>query len=141
MLSEMSGREIGVLRSWARGQSIAKGFSRQSSDTVTWTEQFKNRLMPNDIARVSDHPLQMIAHVMRGSGYTQFAGLPFPVETCWPISEKEYRERQEAPWPTAAPIVSAKSPKETDQEARQGVAAMMDEDLLKVIREVRERYY
>lgn len=92
-LIESSGEELSTLKSWGG-----------SSDTVTMqTETLKPRLTRNDVIGASDHPLHFIAHVSRGSGYTQFGGMPIPVRTTWPFTRDVYKTRSGAKWPALSP--------------------------------------
>ncbi len=88
--------------------------------TTTWSQALKPRFTVNDIAGISDHPHDCVAHVSRGSGYTQFAGLPFFVRSTWPIALQDYRRRAVAPWPTPVgpQAYAEKSPEEVDRDAR-----------------------
>jgi len=126
-LSDGSGQEIMLLKSF--------GTNSAGNATTNTQQNLKSRLTVNDILAVSDHPLDSILHVSRGSGYTQFAGLPIIVRSTWPISRETYEERKRAPWPQVgefAPgevIVSDKSPvdidRDRDREAAQKAYEMM----------------
>jgi hypothetical protein len=89
------------------------------------TEVYRPRLMTQEILAVSDHPQQLFIHVNGGSGYTQFGGLPIPVQTDWPISKSLAVEREMLPWPklTSAPPnilkTSSAAPKHVDEKARE----------------------
>jgi hypothetical protein len=63
------------------------------------TEQRQPRLSTREILAVSDHPKRLFLMVNGGSGYTQFGGIPIPVETDWPISLATANERLKMPWP------------------------------------------
>lgn len=93
---------------------------RHEDYSVSWSEALKPRFTVNDIAAISDHPHDCVAHVSRGSGYTQFAGLPFFVRSTWPITLQDYRRRAVAPWPTPVgpQAYATKSPEEVDRDAR-----------------------
>jgi len=90
-LVDSSGEEVAMLKSWSAGSE---------DSTSTESETLKPRLTRNDVIRASDHPLHFIAHVSRGSGYTQFGGLPIPVRTTWPFTRDIYKKRSSAPWPS-----------------------------------------
>lgn len=62
-------------------------------------EGIRSRLSVRELMALSDHPKRLLLHVTSGSGYTQFAGLPVPVETDWPISKAESEERAKTAWP------------------------------------------
>lgn len=99
-LSEQSGEELMFLRSWsveAGGpytEHVASAYDRRSE-----AQSIKNRLTRNDIMAISDHPLDSVLHVSRGSGYTQFAGLPIPLRSTWAMSRAIYTARRDAAWP------------------------------------------
>jgi hypothetical protein len=101
-LSEASGQELMYPRTWSQTAGDApysehiSNFYMSRSDS----QSLKPRLTSNDILAISDHPLDSILHVSRGSGYTQFAGLPIPVRCTWPMSRADYDARRFAPWPT-----------------------------------------
>jgi len=124
MLSESSGEEIMFLRSWTQiaGQAPYTEYTAQAYNMRSDSQSLKNRLTVNDILAVSDHPLDSIFHVSRGSGYTQFAGLPITIRCSWPIPLGVYQERQDAPWPSVEQydegevIVSEKSPVDIEYE-------------------------
>jgi hypothetical protein len=77
------------------------------------SEAIRPRLSAKELLALSDHPKRLLLHVSSGSGYTQFGGLPIPVETDWPISKSIADERASLPWPSSPmPIKAAvKSPK------------------------------
>lgn len=102
-LSRMSGEELAVSKGWGSSQSRTWGDSVSTTlgTSSSWSEILKPRLTVNDIIRVSDHPLDSLVLVNRGSGYTQFGGVPVPVRSVWPLEQSTYRERQRLPWPEA----------------------------------------
>lgn len=113
-LSQSSGFELAMLES---------GFGPPyGGDTVStaaqWSQALKPRLTRNDIMAVSDHPLEYILKVSRGSGYTQFAGLPIPVRTVFPMIRDVYESRKRMPWPELrkAMVQATKSPQEHEIE-------------------------
>jgi hypothetical protein len=69
------------------------------------SEAIRLRLSTIDLALLSDHPKRLLLHVSSGSGYTQFGGLPIPVETDWPISKGLSDERAAMPWPEDPKII------------------------------------
>lgn len=95
LLSETSGEEVQLLRSFSASESS----NGNSSNTVGFTEAMKPRLSTKDIRRISDHPRDFILHVSRGSGYSQFYGLPLPVRTEWPMTKERYMSYKNADWP------------------------------------------
>lgn len=68
-------------------------------------DEIRLRLSTIDLALLSDHPKRLLLHVSSGSGYTQFGGLPIPVETDWPISKALADERAAMPWPDQPKMV------------------------------------
>ena len=141
MLSDVSGEEIRVLKSWSLDENL-KLFFRRQSQREAWSEGFKNRLTANDILSISDHPLEAITHITRGSGYTQFGGLPFRVRMTYPISAQDYHARSRATWPTEEEfdlgevIENIRSPKEIDMESLAEVRQRQQEILSQVLGEV-----
>jgi hypothetical protein len=65
----------------------------------TFSEHIVPRVSANEVALASDHPLQSIVRISRGSGYAQYGGLPFVVESTYHISRSEYERRKSMPWP------------------------------------------
>ena len=136
-LSDLSGEELmtTVSRSTNYGKIISKSIS--SNDVL------KPRLMRNDILSISDHPLDSIVHVSRGSGYSQFGGKCVHLRTTWPMTKSEYDELAAEPWPSAivediaeevaaevepsGMAVSEHSPEEIDREAQRKAAQLRDE--------------
>lgn len=104
-LSAVSGEMVELFTSISRGWS---GSSRTSTTTVT--EQLLPRLSRNDIALASDHPLRSIVTISRGSGFAQYGGLPFVVESNYHISAAEYSRRKAMRWPE--PTIGTFVPKE-----------------------------
>lgn len=101
------------------------GFAGQAMGSASqWNQSIKPRLTRNDIMAVSDHPLEYILKVSRGAGFTQFAGLPLPVRTTYPLTEELYKQRQRMPWPELgkAMVTSDKSPKQREDEREREVA-------------------
>ncbi len=123
-LSEASGQEIAYFRSWnaEAGYTAKTEYVGSSYNSRSESQSLKPRLLSNDILAISDHPLESILHVSRGSGYTQFAGLPLAVRCTWPMTRAEYRRRQHAPWPTreeyedGTTTASDKSPHDIERE-------------------------
>lgn len=124
-LIESSGEEIAAMRSFTESGNNA---------SVAWTETLKPRLTRNDVLAASDHPLQFIAHVSRGSGYTQFGGLPIPVLTSYPISAALYRARGARPWPELTPglAVSETSVEDIEQRRSEEAEAALAEQKAKL---------
>ena len=98
LLSETSGEEVQLLRNHSNSVSSSNNGS-SSSSTVGFSETMKPRLTTADIRRISDHPRDFVLHISRGSGYSQFYGLPFPVRTEWPMSKERYMRYKESLWP------------------------------------------
>lgn len=123
-LVKLSGEEIGVMRSHSmtsmsstvyesvdaagekrlltRGPELEGDPHRTAPESVSfsYSESIKSRFNLNDVLRISDGPLDSIIHISRGSGYSQFAGLPIPLRSNYPISHEEYEYRRtKAPWP------------------------------------------
>jgi hypothetical protein len=73
------------------------------------TEEIRGRLSVKDLASLTDHPKRFLLHVTSGSGYTQFGGLPIPVETDWPISKQLSDERAMMPWPSMPRVIKPAS--------------------------------
>lgn len=58
-----------------------------------------HRLRRNTLIQASDDPYWAISHIPRGSGYTQYSGFPFLLETGYSITGKEHARREQMPWP------------------------------------------
>ncbi len=94
------------------GEEIVEAISREITDVSDSSsgglghmqEFVKPRLSTTDILSVNDHPLDFFLQVSRGSGYTQFGGLPVRVRASWPIDRELYDHRsQDEPWPELEP--------------------------------------
>lgn len=70
--------------------------------SYAYAETLKPRFTYNDIAAIADHPLDVLTSVTRGSGYTQFAGLPFRLRATFCMSKDIYDEREREGWPAEA---------------------------------------
>ena len=66
------------------------------------------------------HPLEFIFEVSRGSGYTQFAGMPMVCRTTYPLHLDDYKRREDTAWPKKKKhtVKPSKSPEEADAQAR-----------------------
>lgn len=117
-LTDISGEELVEFLSYSDGVGTMSWIEKSEMKSRTWREELKSRLSRNDIARVSDHPLEFIAYVTRGSGYTQFGGLPFPVRTSWPIPWHKYERRQRMKWPRTGVVTNVDTPRQVEQQAR-----------------------
>ncbi len=73
-------------------------------------EEIRPRLSVKELAALSDHPKRLLLQITSGSGYTQFGGLPIPVETDWPISKELSDQRAAMPWPSSPIVVKATPP-------------------------------
>ena len=124
-LSTLSGQDLTEERATTTSYSYSlRGFGPSGSGE-TRREVLTPRLTVADIQRYSDASTDLILHVTRGSGYTQFAGLPVPVRTTWPITYERYQRLKACPWPTlardtsGAPIQNdSVEPRDRDREAR-----------------------
>lgn len=129
-LSESSGDELAVMKSWSQMASP----NPPIREIHSWSESIKPRLTTNDIIRVSDHPQEFILKVSRGAGYTQFAGVPITVRTTWPLSEDVNDARKKTAWPVVpddekdAVATNDVGPEERDRRAREE-AAKADEQM------------
>jgi len=112
-LSQASGEEVAYMRShsikttWATKKDPDTGMSYPaplSSETQSWAQSLKPRIIRNDVLRVSDHPLEFMLQVSRGSGYTQFGGVPVPVRTTYPYHKAQYEDFLSRPWPSLEEI-------------------------------------
>lgn len=101
-LSDASGQELAYMRGWMQtaGEAPYTEYVGMAYNSKTESQSLKPRLTPNDIMAASDHPLDSIVHISRGSGYTQFAGLPIVVRCTWPMSRADHERRSRSPWPT-----------------------------------------
>ena len=72
-------------------------------------EEIRLRMSTKELASLSDHPKRLLLQISSGSGYSQFGGLPIPVETDWPISKELADSRAAMPWPTS-PVVVKRPP-------------------------------
>ncbi len=117
-LSEASGQELAML------ESGSAHFGEHPSTSVQWSQSLKPRLTRNDVMSVSDHPLEFILKVSRGSGFTQFGGMPIPVRTTYPLTRDLYEQRRNEPWPklTTAMVAPTKSPRDHEAEREREVA-------------------
>lgn len=122
-LSESSGEELMYARTWNQtARAVYTEFVANCYHSRSDTQSLKPRLTSNDIIAVSDHPLDSIVHISRGSGYTQFAGLPIPVRCTWPMSRTDYDVRRFTPWPSREEVPVGtitnddKSPHDKDRE-------------------------
>jgi len=140
-MSDLSGEELWFVRSWSQQAESAgsTNIAPEAYNSRTDTQALKPRLTTNDILALSDHPLDSIVHVSRGSGYTQFAGLPFPVRCTWPMLRSVYQLRRSAPWPAVAEsepetvVVSDKSPSEIEHAARRAQEELLTRQLTEAL--------
>lgn len=97
-ISKLSGQELARVHNYSY-----KGVSPYGQSSRGWSEQFKNRFLISDILGVTDHPRRCILHVTRGSGYSQFGGLPTFVDCFHPLTKEQYDVRSNTPWPVFDP--------------------------------------
>lgn len=71
-----------------------------SSTTQSLNEHLFPRASTNDLLLASDHPRHSIFRLTRGSGYAQFGGFSFVLESDYHITLDEYERRKAMPWPT-----------------------------------------
>lgn len=138
-ISQLSGQEIAVMESWAQ-MTTKKGNVR---DSTTFTETLKDRLLVTDILNATDHPRRCILHVTRGSGYSQWAGLPTVVDCFYPISRDLYVARSNAAWPTleSAPgtTTSATDVNDIDRQRNRALVEEQDDALAAIFDEADEK--
>ena len=92
---------------------------------------FKPRITVNDLKAINDHPLEMVASIARGSGYSQYAGLPHRVRTTYPLRRDIYAERKQGgpPLEPDAPeqTVNVKGPEAHDEEAAASIREQLEQ--------------
>jgi len=138
LLSGLSGEEVAQIRTESFTNNIRTFYSSPASKTVAYSEVRKPRLTPSDIQSLSDQPTDFILHVSRGSGYTQFAGLPNPVRALWSMNYSTYKERSIRPWPTLqtfqpkAVVASAVTPQEIDKQEKADAARRQNDVIRKL---------
>lgn len=136
-LSTSSGEEVMYTWSTGYGKTLtsAWGLASETESQVT-----KPRMTTSDIIRSSDHPLEFILKVSQGSGYTQFGGIPIPVQCPWPISFADYGALASTPWPekTGKQPKITKSPKQIDQQAQAEKNTKMGSDIGRLVEELAE---
>ncbi|MCC6968956.1 MAG: TraM recognition domain-containing protein [Phycisphaerales bacterium] len=135
-ICDASGEELMYLRNWKQKagapytEYVATAYEERSD-----SQSIKSRMIRNDVLAASDHPLDSIVHVSRGSGYTQFAGLPIQVRCTWPLSKATYSQRQSLPWPTrdeypdGTTTTSDKGPLDIERERSEEVSLRFGQKL------------
>ena len=98
-ISRGSGESLTYTQAW---QEYIGTFFTALADGRKLTEYITPRLRMNDILLATDHPLQSIVQIRRGSGYAQYGGMPFVMRSTHQITYKEYTERKDAQWPEAS---------------------------------------
>ena len=107
-LSSLSGEALIELSSRSVSRP-ADTWGGQRTETMSLSEKIIPRLTTQDIQRHSDHPEEFILHVSRGSGFSQFAGLPIAVRALRPMPRDKHDYFSAEPWPTE-PFVTPPSP-------------------------------
>lgn len=76
--------------------------SRNARDTTrTYRKVSVPRATVNDLHAISEHPNLSILQIGgQGKGYARYRGVPFVVHSSYHISEKEFNDRKNKPWPT-----------------------------------------
>jgi len=98
-LSKASGETVDTLESVSVGQSVSdRGVT--TSTNHSQSDFIAPRLTRNDIKLVSDDDRKSIVLINRGAGYAQYGGMPVIVESDFHISEREYKDRKDADWPS-----------------------------------------
>ena len=128
-LSEASGQEV------AEFKTLTIAGAGTGAASTSWQQSLKPRLTRNDIMSASDHPNDLVLKVSRGAGYTQFAGMPIVVRTTYPMTRKEYKRRQRAPWPDAGAPRPAGDP--SIKELEQAAHAAMSKEIAGSIKALR----
>ena len=96
-----SGEEIHVLHSLSRLPFANDPYEIHPSMPTPGATSRETRISKDDILSITDHPLDFIFQVSRGSGYTQFGGLPVRVRSNWALSYETYSQRMKnEQWPT-----------------------------------------
>ena len=91
---------------------------------VNESEQIRPRLSAKELASLSDHPKRLLLQVSSGSGYTQFGGVPIPVESDWPISKELSDQRAAMPWPSSPAVKKHVIPQRAIRVPQQPKAAV-----------------
>ncbi len=98
-LSKASGETIDVLSGESR-TTTSRGFGDTTFSHNRSEQEFvAPRLTLNEIKDASDDPRKSIVLVTRGAGYCQYGGMPIVIESDFHISEAEFKQRRDAPWP------------------------------------------
>jgi len=120
-ISDISGEEIAL----RMGQSFTEdltSFVRRgpSSTTVNISETLKPRLTITDIRRASDHPNRFVLLVSRGSGLSQFGGLPFIASADFAMPFEAYARLRRLPLPQAPGVEAPESAPSVPSAAEYG---------------------
>gem|GEM_PF-3022416 len=89
-----SGESIYHLKSWSTSMTGGSVTRTQSA-----SEQIGPRFRQNDIIDASYEDTQSLVLISKGSGYTQYGGHMFALESDFHIDRDEYTDRTRAPWP------------------------------------------
>ena len=111
-----------------------RGNTKWESATSTTrgnAESLKKRLTANDIIAISDHPLDSIIQISRGSGYSQFGGLPIPIRSTYALHWDQYQARENMDWPEG-PVSDSQSIQEHDAERDRVASKSFAEELMKL---------
>ena len=118
-----SGEEIQVTHTLSR-LPFSGDREFHESMPVSGATTRERRISQDDILSVTDHPLDFLLQISRGSGYTQFGELPVRIRSNWalPLETYLHRMRNET-WPTfedyelddKSATVGEESPEEIDR--------------------------
>lgn len=101
---DASGESVIFSRALSAFTEIVSGII--SYPATMFRETPSTRLRVNDLIEASDHPFRSVLQLKRGAGLAQYGGYPFVLESVYHITEAEYQNRRNTPWP--APGDSAK---------------------------------
>lgn len=106
-LTEMSGEELGYQVATSHMATRSPSKKMMTTVTETRTETIKPKLTKNDILGISDHPLDSVLQISRGSGYSQFGGASIHLRSTWPMTKGKYEKLAKRPWPSRAELDEA----------------------------------
>ncbi|MEM9410897.1 MAG: hypothetical protein AAGA30_07275, partial [Planctomycetota bacterium] len=134
-----SGEEIQVTHTLSNLPFAGARQFHESMPTAGATN-WARRISQDDILSVTDHPLDFLLQISRGSGYTQFGGLPVRVRSNWALPLKIYLHRmRNETWPSfddydlneQQATVGEESPEEIDRR-RDAWSAEFDDMLQEI---------
>ena len=93
-IQTFGGLTVETFQDYSRTESL-----NAVTETTSLRQSLVNRMAVNEIAAASSRQSNFIARIADNAGYAHYDGIPFIARYAYHLTEAEYQQRLERPWP------------------------------------------